>query len=111
MVWQYEGPRVKGSTDLGRTTIERCSISERSDQVVATGRFPLWPHSCGRGIANRSKISQIIFVGGSVDRGNHTPAAEFNTTADPRRHALVRGPRQKGVVHRNIGFASPIVPD
>ncbi len=35
------------------------------------------------------KIEQIIFMGGSVDRGNHTPTAEFNTYADPEALAVV----------------------
>jgi purine nucleosidase/pyrimidine-specific ribonucleoside hydrolase len=29
------------------------------------------------------RISEIVFMGGSTQRGNHTPAAEFNTYADP----------------------------
>lgn len=29
------------------------------------------------------RIAEIIFMGGSTDRGNHTPSAEFNTFADP----------------------------
>ena len=28
-------------------------------------------------------IREVIFMGGSTERGNHTPAAEFNTYADP----------------------------
>ncbi len=28
-------------------------------------------------------VREIIFMGGSTDRGNHTPTAEFNTYADP----------------------------
>lgn len=31
----------------------------------------------------RDSIAEIIFMGGSTERGNHTPAAEFNTFADP----------------------------
>lgn len=31
-----------------------------------------------------SQIAQIIFMGGSTHGGNHTPAAEFNTFADPQ---------------------------
>lgn len=31
----------------------------------------------------KSRISEIIFMGGSTDGGNHTPSAEFNTFADP----------------------------
>lgn len=29
------------------------------------------------------RISEVIFMGGSTERGNHTPSAEFNTFADP----------------------------
>ncbi|WP_427130832.1 nucleoside hydrolase [Pseudarthrobacter sp. S9] len=29
------------------------------------------------------KVAEIIFMGGSTERGNHTPTAEFNTYADP----------------------------
>lgn len=29
------------------------------------------------------KIAEVIFMGGSTERGNHTPSAEFNTYADP----------------------------
>lgn len=28
-------------------------------------------------------VAEIIFMGGSTERGNHTPSAEFNTYADP----------------------------
>jgi pyrimidine-specific ribonucleoside hydrolase len=31
----------------------------------------------------RDSIREIIFMGGSTERGNHTPSAEFNTFADP----------------------------
>jgi purine nucleosidase len=31
-----------------------------------------------------SKVEQIILMGGSTDRGNQTPAAEFNIAADPQ---------------------------
>jgi purine nucleosidase/pyrimidine-specific ribonucleoside hydrolase len=30
-----------------------------------------------------SNIAEVIFMGGSTERGNHTPSAEFNTFADP----------------------------
>jgi purine nucleosidase len=31
-----------------------------------------------------SRLNEIILMGGSTDRGNHTPAAEFNIFADPQ---------------------------
>ncbi len=30
-----------------------------------------------------TRIREIVFMGGSTERGNHTPTAEFNTFADP----------------------------
>lgn len=29
------------------------------------------------------RVAEVVFMGGSTGRGNHTPAAEFNTYADP----------------------------
>ncbi|UOQ56111.1 nucleoside hydrolase [Leucobacter allii] len=29
------------------------------------------------------RVTEIVFMGGSTERGNHTPSAEFNTFADP----------------------------
>ncbi|MEJ7697874.1 MAG: nucleoside hydrolase [Candidatus Limnocylindrales bacterium] len=65
------------------------SSSRENVTVVATGPitnvaalFREHPEVIG-------KIEQIIFMGGSVDRGNHTPTAEFNTYADPEALAVV----------------------
>jgi purine nucleosidase/pyrimidine-specific ribonucleoside hydrolase len=41
------------------------------------------------GIATR--IREVVLMGGSASRGNHTPAAEFNVYADPEAAALVFG--------------------
>lgn len=49
----------------------------------------------------RSKIAEIIFMGGSTERGNHTPAAEFNTFADPEALDLVL---QSGLPVRMVGL-------
>jgi purine nucleosidase len=37
----------------------------------------------------KTNVEQIILMGGSTDRGNHTPAAEFNIAADPQSAAQV----------------------
>ncbi len=47
------------------------------------------------------KIREVVFMGGSVDRGNHTPTAEFNTFADPEALALVLG---SGLPVRMVGL-------
>lgn len=38
-----------------------------------------------------SRIERIVFMGGSTDRGNHTPYAEFNVFADPEALDVVLG--------------------
>ena len=35
------------------------------------------------------KVEEIVMMGGSTDRGNHTPAAEFNIYADPLAASVV----------------------
>ena len=67
------------------------SSSRENVTVVATGPitnvaalFREYPDVIG-------KIEQIIFMGGSVDRGTHTPTAEFNTYADPEALEVVLG--------------------
>lgn len=47
------------------------------------------------------RIREVIFMGGSTERGNHTPAAEFNTYADPEALDLVLG---AGVRVRMVGL-------
>jgi purine nucleosidase len=36
-----------------------------------------------------SRIEELVFMGGSTDRGNHTPAAEFNICVDPEAADIV----------------------
>ena len=48
-----------------------------------------------------SRIREIIFMGGSTERGNHTPAAEFNTYADPEALDIVL---RSGVPVRMVGL-------
>lgn len=62
---------------------EAVSSADRPVTVVATGPITnvatlLTEHP---GIAG--SIAEVIFMGGSTERGNHTPTAEFNTFADP----------------------------
>ncbi|HYF72897.1 MAG TPA: nucleoside hydrolase [Nocardioides sp.] len=48
-----------------------------------------------------ARIREIVFMGGSTDRGNHTPMAEFNTYADPEALDLVL---RSGVPVRMVGL-------
>ena len=46
-------------------------------------------------------IGEVIFMGGSTQRGNHTPTAEFNTYADPEALDVVL---KSGVPCRMVGL-------
>jgi pyrimidine-specific ribonucleoside hydrolase len=47
------------------------------------------------------RIREIVFMGGSTERGNHTPTAEFNTFADPEALDVVL---RAGVPLRMVGL-------
>lgn len=48
-----------------------------------------------------TQIKEVVLMGGSTGRGNHTPAAEFNIFADPEAAAMVFG---SGVALRMFGL-------
>jgi len=47
------------------------------------------------------RVREVVFMGGSTERGNHTPTAEFNTYADPEALDVVLG---SGVPVRMVGL-------
>ncbi len=47
------------------------------------------------------RIREVIFMGGSTERGNHTPSAEFNTFADPE---ALQEVIDSGVALRMVGL-------
>jgi purine nucleosidase/pyrimidine-specific ribonucleoside hydrolase len=47
------------------------------------------------------RIAEVVFMGGSTERGNHTPTAEFNTFADPEALDVVL---RSGVAVRMVGL-------
>lgn len=59
--------------------------------LVATGPITNVATVLQRGSTALPKIAEIVFMGGSAGRGNHTPTAEFNTYADPEALAVVLG--------------------
>lgn len=69
--------------------------------LIATGPMT----NVGRLLSERpdlaTQIAEVIFMGGSTERGNHTPAAEFNTYADPEALDLVL---QSSVNVRMVGL-------
>ena len=72
-------------SDLSGTDLLHAVLteSEQPVTVVATGPITNVAVLLERDPAISSQIAEIVFMGGSVDRGNHTPTAEFNTFADP----------------------------
>ena len=51
--------------------------------VVAIGPLTNLATALAREPGASSRIREVLLMGGSTDRGNHTPAAEFNIHADP----------------------------
>ena len=51
--------------------------------VVATGPITNVARLLQEHADVAGNIGEVIFMGGSTERGNHTPTAEFNTYADP----------------------------
>ncbi|MBC7632537.1 nucleoside hydrolase [Aeromicrobium sp.] len=49
----------------------------------------------------KGSIRELVFMGGSTERGNHTPTAEFNTFADPEALDVVL---RSGVPLRMVGL-------
>ncbi|HEY5528488.1 MAG TPA: nucleoside hydrolase [Thermoleophilia bacterium] len=65
--------------------------SDRPITIVATGPITNVAALLQQHPDMLHKISEIIFMGGSTGRGNHTPTAEFNTYADPEALGVVLG--------------------
>src|SRR3981189_2052251 len=63
--------------------------SDRPVTIVATGPITNVAALLQQHPHLRNKIAEIIFMGGSTERGNHTPTAEFNTYADPEALEIV----------------------
>lgn len=92
-------------------------IAEATEPVtlVATGPITNVASLLQRSVADAARIREVIFMGGSVDRGNHTPTAEFNTYADPEALAVVLASglpvRMVGLNLTHQALATPAVVD
>jgi pyrimidine-specific ribonucleoside hydrolase len=75
--------------------------STRPVTIVATGPITNVARLLQSDGVDLSTIREIIFMGGSTERGNHTPTAEFNTFADPEALAVVLG---SGLPVRMVGL-------
>lgn len=59
--------------------------------IVATGPITNVARLLQQHPQDRARIDRIVFMGGSTERGNHTPYAEFNTFADPEALEIILG--------------------
>lgn len=88
-----------------RTAVELMrQILDASDEpvtLVATGPITNVARLLRDHPDTLTSIREVIFMGGSTERGNHTPAAEFNTYADPEALDIVLS---SGVPVRMVGL-------
>jgi purine nucleosidase len=75
--------RQAASQDAVGALIAHLRGSSQPTMLLATGPLTNIALGLKQDRAAMSQISEIILMGGSTDRGNHTPAAEFNIFADP----------------------------
>ncbi len=66
-----------------RLMLDVLAESDRPLTLVATGPITNVATLLRDHPESHNKIRGIVFMGGSTERGNHTPYAEFNTFADP----------------------------
>src|SRR5919112_825265 len=74
------GPVERTAGELIRDVLDE---STEPVTIVATGPITNVAHLLQKDPGALGSIREVIFMGGSTERGNHTPAAEFNTYADP----------------------------
>lgn len=85
------------------TVLLRRVIEESAEPVtvVATGPITNVAQLLLDAPELKSGVREVIFMGGSTERGNHTPTAEFNTYADPEALDVVL---RSGVAVRMVGL-------
>lgn len=74
------GPVDQTAVELIRDVLDE---STEPITIVATGPITNIARLLQEQPGAVGSIREVIFMGGSTERGNHTPAAEFNTYADP----------------------------
>jgi purine nucleosidase len=71
------------SIDAVAALLMHLRTCEDPTTLLATGPLTNIAHAIAQDRAAMSKVGEIVMMCGSTDRGNHTPAAEFNIYADP----------------------------
>ena len=102
-----DGPKLPAPQakplDIDAVEFLRRTLSEADRQVTVVATGPIT--NVGRLLRDHPevapRIAEVIFMGGSTERGNHTPTAEFNTYADPEALDVVL---RSGVPVRMVGL-------
>ncbi len=95
-------PTVAPVDETATELLARClTASAEPVAVVVTGPMTNLAVLLGERPDLVGRIREIVFMGGSTERGNHTPAAEFNTYADPEALDVVL---RSGVPLRMVGL-------
>lgn len=91
--------------------IEQCLLdAEEPLTLVATGALTTMADVVERLPHLRSRIAELVIMGGAVDLGNWTPAAEFNIWVDPHAADVVfRSARPPGVGDPADGIALTMI--
>jgi purine nucleosidase len=74
--------RQAASEDAVGALLAHLRSSSQPTTLMATGPLTNIALAIEQDRAAMSQVSEVILMGGSTDRGNHTPAAEFNIFAD-----------------------------
>lgn len=95
-------PTVAPVDETATELLGRCLIdSSEPVTVVVTGPMTNLGVLLSEKPGLTEHIREIVFMGGSTERGNHTPTAEFNTFADPEALDVVL---RAGVPVRMVGL-------
>jgi pyrimidine-specific ribonucleoside hydrolase len=95
-------PTVAPVDETATEMLARCLVdSSEPVTVVVTGPMTNLGVLMSEQPGLAEHIREIVFMGGSTERGNHTPTAEFNTFADPEALDVVL---RAGVPVRMVGL-------
>jgi len=88
------------------------AASETPVTMVVTGPMTNMAQLLRDHPESAANIAEVIFMGGSTERGNHTPSAEFNTFADPEAlHEVVESGLPVRMVGLNLTHQALAVPE
>ena len=94
-------PRAVSPTDAVTAMAEWLRATPQPSTILALGPLTNMAALLLAHGELRNRIAEVVLMGGSTDRGNHTAAAEFNIAADPEAAAVVLA---SGVPIRMVGL-------